>query len=204
MISDNNEHSLIEGLQQLQLTVSHEPLMNYLYLLKKWNRAYNLTSIHDIPAMITKHLLDSLAISPWLKGNQILDAGAGAGLPGIPLAIANPKIQFTLLDSNGKKTRFMQEAKRVLKLDNVDIVESRAEQYQPDKQFDMIICRAFTEISQLINWTAHLIDPKGQWLAMKGHRPDVELQAINKTHQLHFYTVPGLTGERCCVIINAN
>lgn len=192
---------LSTGLEKLGLTASVQDLLDYLHLLKKWNHTYNLTSIRDISAMITKHLLDSLAISPWLKGPHLLDVGAGAGFPGIPIALAHPQLQVTLLDSNGKKVRFMKEAKRVLDLKNVEIVESRAEDYAPTQRFDTVMCRALTELHQLLNWTKELIAPQGQWLAMKGHRPDLELAMIQQAYQLHFYQVPGLLGDRCCVII---
>lgn len=195
--------ALEQGLQQLGLDISVYTLLDYLKILQKWNRIYNLTSIRDLPTMVTKHLLDSLAISPWLQGERLLDVGTGAGFPGIPLALAHPQLHITLLDSNGKKTRFLQEVKRILHLNNVEIVNSRAEAYTPSLPFDMILSRAFTELSQFILWTKHLLKPSsGQWLAMKGHRPEVELNALHNSYTLHFYQVPGLEEERCCIIIN--
>ena len=128
-MSDENTQILLEGMQQLKLDFPCEGLLNYLTLLHKWNQAYNLTAVRDMKAMVTRHLLDSLAILPWLHGTRILDVGTGAGLPGIPLAIARPDLHVVLLDSNGKKARFLQEAKRALALSNVDIVQTRVENY---------------------------------------------------------------------------
>ncbi len=192
------------GLQQLGLAVEPHLFMQYLALLAKWNRTYNLTAIRDVNEMVTKHLLDSLAILPWIQGSRVIDIGAGAGLPGIPLAIANPNLDIVLLDSNGKKVSFMQEAKRVLQLDNIKVEQSRVETYRPEHSFDTVMSRAFSNLAQMINWTKQLIIPSGTWLAMKGRYPEAELQTINLPYQVKTYSVPGLTGERCCVIIKNN
>ena len=136
---------LQEGLRQLcpsQLGL-YTPLMDYIYLLAKWNKAYNLTAIRDVPSMVTKHLLDSLALLPYLKGARILDVGTGAGLPGVVLALAKPTSHFVLLDSNGKKTSFLQEVRRVLQLKNSEIIQSRAELYRDTTGFDTVLSRAF-------------------------------------------------------------
>ncbi|MDP1604966.1 MAG: 16S rRNA (guanine(527)-N(7))-methyltransferase RsmG [Legionella sp.] len=194
--------ALEHGLAILAIETAAEPLMDYLFLLDKWNRAYNLTGVKDLESMITRHLLDSLAISPWIFGTRLLDVGAGAGLPGIPLAIANPELRVTLLDSNGKKTRFMQEAKRVLKLDNIEIIQNRVENYHPTDAFDTVTSRAFSDLAQMICWTKHLIAVPGKWLAMKGRFPEAELAAIQHDYQIKTYSVPGLDGERCCVLID--
>ncbi len=199
-----SEHELKQGLQQLGLSVPVEPLLQYLLLLQKWNKAYNLTAIRDFPEMVRKHLLDSLAISPWLQGQRIIDVGTGAGLPGIPLAIAHPHLQFSLLDSNGKKIRFMQEVKRQLSLGNIEIIESRVENYKPAVGFDTVVSRAFSDLSQMISWTEHLIASGGIWLAMKGRHPETELNTINRSYKVIPYDVPGLDGERCCIIIANN
>ncbi|KTD52050.1 glucose inhibited division protein B GidB [Legionella quinlivanii] len=195
------EKELEKGLQQLGLSVSPEPLLNYLMLLQKWNKAYNLTAIRDLPAMLSKHLLDSLAISPWLQGPRLIDVGTGAGLPGIPLAIAHPHLQVSLLDSNGKKIRFLQEVKRQLDLSNIEIIESRVENYKPATGFDTVISRAFSDLSQMISWTKHLLASGGIWLAMKGRYPEIELSTIDQGYKVIPYSVPGLDGERCCIII---
>jgi len=194
--------ALRSGLQALGLDTPCEPLMHYLYLLQKWNKAYNLTAIRDLDQMITRHLLDSLAIYPWLSGSRIIDVGTGAGLPGIPLALTHPQCQFVLLDSNGKKTRFLREVKRVLQINNIEIEQSRVENYRPEQGFDTVISRAFSDLGQMLDWTGHLIAESGQWLAMKGRYPETELNTITRPYQVQTYTVPGLDGERCCVTID--
>lgn len=194
--------SLRQGLQALGLTTPVEPLMNYLHLLIKWNSAYNLTAIRDLPGMVTRHLLDSLAISPWLKGPRIIDVGTGAGLPGIPLALAHPHLQFVLLDSNGKKIRFLQEVKRVIQIPNIDMIQTRVENYRPEQGFDTVTSRAFSDLAQMVSWTEHLIANDGQWLAMKGRYPETELHPITRPCRVQSYKVPGLEGERCCVTID--
>ncbi|CDZ76332.1 Ribosomal RNA small subunit methyltransferase G [Legionella massiliensis] len=195
------EELLSKGLEQLGLALAANPLMSYLLLLQKWNKTYNLTAVRDLDVMITRHLFDSLAILPWIRGKHVLDVGTGAGFPGIPLALAKPDTQFVLLDSNGKKTRFLQEIKRRLQLDNVEVIQSRAENYHPSVDFDTVTSRAFSELAQMLKWTHHLIGTNGIWLAMKGRYPETELASISLPYQVHPYTVPGLDGERCCVII---
>ncbi len=192
---------LEQGLRQLGCQAPSETLSQYLHLLDKWNRAYNLTAVRDMEAMVSRHILDSLAILPWVKGECLLDVGSGAGFPGIPLAIANPQLHVVLLDSNGKKIRFLQEAKRVLSLVNVDIIQTRVENYHPSHGFDTVTSRAFSELEQMINWTSHLIAKEGIWLAMKGRYPEAELASLDHPYRVETYTVPGLEGERCCVIV---
>jgi 16S rRNA (guanine527-N7)-methyltransferase len=192
---------LNEGLQQFALESISSSLANYLLLLKRWNLTYNLTAIRDLESMVSKHLLDSLAILPWLKGHRIIDVGTGPGFPGIPLALARPEINFVLLDSNGKKTRFLQEVKRQLDLKNVEIVQFRVENYHPTQGFDTVLSRAFSDLAQMIEWTQHLIADKGIWLAMKGRYPDTELNEIEQNCKVTRYTVAGIEGERCCVLI---
>lgn len=190
-----------EGLEKLGFIDSKEPLMDYLKLLDKWNKTYNLTAIRDLSEMAIRHILDSLAISPWLRGNSILDIGTGPGLPGIPLAISHPHLKFTLLDSNGKKTRFLDEVKRRLQLNNVEVVQSRAENYQPSLDFDTLTSRAFSDVKQMLHWTKHLASSHSIWLAMKGRYPETELDSLTFPYQVEEYKVPGLDGERCCIII---
>ncbi|WP_115707588.1 16S rRNA (guanine(527)-N(7))-methyltransferase RsmG [Legionella sainthelensi] len=192
---------LEQGLQSLALKTISTSLSDYLFLLNKWNSTYNLTAIRDVEVMVCKHILDSLAILPWLKGNRIIDVGTGAGLPGIPLALAQPEINFVLLDSNGKKTRFLNEVKRQLNLKNLEIVQSRVENYHPAEGFDTVLSRAFSSLGQMIQWTHHLIADKGIWLAMKGRFPDLELNDIKQNCTVKSYSVAGVDGERCCVII---
>ncbi|CAM4383134.1 MAG: Ribosomal RNA small subunit methyltransferase G [Legionella sp.] len=195
------KHLLEQGLKQFNLEAISAPLLDYLFLLKKWNLAYNLTAVRDLESMVNKHLLDSLAIVPWVQGKRIIDVGTGPGLPGIPLAIALPEKSFVLLDSNGKKTRFLNEVKRQLDLKNLEIVQIRVENYHPTQGFDTVISRAFSSLAQMIHWTKHLVANDGIWLAMKGRYPDAELQEIEQNCKVEHYTVEGVEGERCCVLI---
>lgn len=200
-LSTSTTELLINGLNALQLETATDPLVSYLALLDKWNKAYNLTAVRDPDQMVIRHLLDSLAINPWVSGQSLLDVGTGAGLPGIPLAIINPTLQVVLLDSNGKKTRFLEEVRRKLNLKNVEVIQSRVENYQPAFDFDTVTSRAFSELAQMLKWTSHLIGKTGIWLAMKGRYPETELTSIHYPYQIKPYTVPGLDEERCCVII---
>lgn len=202
MINHTEQELLDSGLKALGLENPLPLLADYLCLLQKWNKAYNLTSIRDFPTMITKHILDSLAVTSWIKGEALLDVGTGAGLPGIPLAIAFPQLKVTLIDSNGKKIRFLEEVKRQLHLNNISLYQSRVEDFEPEARFDTVISRALTELEQFVQWTGHLMAPQGRWIAMKGHQPDVELQRLNRPYQLFSYTVPHLDSERCCIIID--
>ncbi len=201
MISNKAVYELEAGLEKLGIQMKTEALGQYLALLQKWNRSYNLTAIKDVETMVARHILDSLAISKWVEGSRLLDVGSGAGLPGIPLAIFQPELQVVLLDSNGKKTRFLEEVKRRLFLDNVEIVQTRVESYQPLQHFDTVTTRAFSELSQMLNWTHHLIKKNGRWLAMKGRLPQTELASITFPYQVKPYSVPGLDNECCCIII---
>lgn len=199
------EQLLQNGLASLHIDPCYQPqLLQYLLLLDKWNKTYNLTAIRTLPAMVTRHILDSLAITPYLHGKRILDVGSGAGLPGIALSISNPTLNIVLIDSNGKKIRFLHEVKRALQLANVDVVHSRVENYRPSFSFDTVISRAVGELKQLIAWTRHLIAADGIWLAMKGQEPHVEIAAITSPYvvQVHPYQVPGINEERCAVIIS--
>ncbi len=178
-----------------------ENIETYLELLQKWNKAYNLTAINDKESMFKLHILDSLAILPYIQGQKIIDIGTGAGLPGIVIAIAKPELSVTLLDSNGKKIRFLQEVKRVLKLDNINVVQSRVEDYHPDINFDTVVSRAFSNIKNMQEWSQHLLATDGIWLAMKGRKPDAELSVTTTPYQIHTYQVPEIVGERCCIIL---
>jgi 16S rRNA (guanine527-N7)-methyltransferase len=198
----NELELLTKGLNSLGCSLSPEPLMAYLELLSKWNKAYNLTAIRDLENMVTHHILDSLAIIPWINGVSLLDVGTGAGLPGIPLAMALPSLNVVLLDSNGKKIRFLREVKRALQLTNIEIVQTRVEAYHPPSGFDTVTSRAFSTIESFIQCTQHLLSAQGIWLAMKGRFPDTELETIHHPYRVETYAVPGISGERCCVIIN--
>jgi 16S rRNA (guanine527-N7)-methyltransferase len=201
MMTEPFETLLAQGIADLSLNMPIEPLLSYLDLLQKWNKAYNLTAIRDKADMVVKHCLDSLSIAQFVQGNRLLDVGSGAGLPGIPLALQNPERPIVLLDSNGKKTRFLREVKRQLRLSHVEIIESRVEAYHPEERFDTITSRAFSELTPMIQWTEHLIADHGIWLAMKGRHPDSELASLQYPHQVIHYEVPYLPEERHCVII---
>ena len=166
----------------------------------KWNKAYNLSAIRDPKQMIPLHLLDSLIVHSYIQEvDRIIDVGTGPGLPGIVLAIMNPEKQFTLLDSNGKKTRFLFQAKLALKLDNISIINDRVEAYQPEQGFDMIVSRAFASISDMTYWCTHLLAEKGIFLAMKGIYPTEEFAEVADKYELiesHELNVPGVDAER--------
>jgi 16S rRNA (guanine527-N7)-methyltransferase len=177
-------------------------LLDYQALLERWNATYNLTAVRDPAEMITRHVLDSLAILPYVQGARLADLGTGPGLPGVVLAIAAPGREIVLVDSNGKKVRFLREAIRALKLDGVRAEQARVEDVTG--QFDCITARAFASLADMLGWGGHLLAPDGIWLAMKGKRPDDELAGIpagfevRATHEL---TVPGLPAERHLLVL---
>ncbi|MFC4525663.1 16S rRNA (guanine(527)-N(7))-methyltransferase RsmG [Dyella halodurans] len=179
-----------------------ERLLDYQELLARWNATYNLTAVRDPAEMVTRHLLDSLAILPYVRGETLADLGTGPGLPGIPLAIAAPGRQILLVDSNGKKVRFLREAIRSLKLEGVRAVQSRVEDVEG--QFDCITARAFASLADMLAWGGHLLTKEGIWLAMKGKRPDDEMPGVPAEFELrgtHALSVPGLEGERHLVVL---
>mgnify|MGYP003127965428 CR=1 FL=1 len=195
-------HRLKVGFEALGLShLDPEPFVQYLALLVQWNRAYNLTAVRDAEEMVGRHILDSLAIIPYLRGSRWLDVGTGPGLPGIPLALAHPNAELALLDSNGKKTRFLREVVGKLSLSQVEVVESRVEIYHPTRAFDTVVSRAFSALEPMVEKTQHLIDARGLWLAMKGRVPEDELIHLGKSYVTRTYTVPGVFGERSCILI---
>lgn len=203
---------LDRGLRQLELNLPAEAaprLLAYVELLQHWNRAYNLTAVRDPLQMIPRHLLDSLAILPFLQlapGARLIDVGSGAGLPGIPLAIACPQLSITLLDSNGKKTRFLRQALAELGLDNVSVVQERVERYHPGQPYDAVTCRAFAALPDILNGCAHLLRPGGRVLAMKGMLPGQELSQLPKGFNVlacEVLRVPDLEGERHLLVLAA-
>jgi 16S rRNA (guanine527-N7)-methyltransferase len=181
-----------------------ELLLQFMSLIEKWNKAYNLTAIRNKEEMARLHMLDSLAILPHLHGQRLIDIGTGAGLPGIPLAIFRPDMEFVLLDSNAKKTRFVQQVILELKLKNVSVLHSRVETYQPIKRFDSVVSRAFTNLSDMIRLTEHLLNENGLLLAMKGQSPHEELAELNQSYQVIPILVPQVDAERCLISICAN
>ena len=189
------------GLAQLALdTTLAAPLLDYLALLARWNATYNLTAIRDPREMLAKHLLDSLAMQPFVRELRTLaDLGTGPGLPGIPLAIATPSLQVTLVESNGKKARFLREAVRQLKLGNVQVAESRIEAFRPVAPFAAITARALATLPLILKLGGHLLAPAGRLLAMKGVVPADEIAALPPGWQvtaIHPLQVPGLAAER--------
>ena len=202
---------LAEALKKLENRIPGEKeidsLFGYALLLIKWNRIYNLTAATDIESIIVSHLLDSLSIKPYLKGLRILDIGSGAGLPGIPLAIGLSGAEFVLLDSNGKKTRFMQQAAMELGLGNVRVEKCRIEEYRPELPFDTVISRAFSNLSEFVEVSRGLCNSAGQILAMKGRHPRDEIQAADLegfSVEVQPLDVPGLNAERHVVCIKPN
>ncbi|PHS71621.1 MAG: 16S rRNA (guanine(527)-N(7))-methyltransferase RsmG [Methylophaga sp.] len=192
---------LQQGCQDLGLVLTLEQqqkLLLYVELLAKWNKVYNLTSVRDEGEMISRHILDSLAILPFLSGTSMLDVGSGAGLPGIPVAIARPDLAVTLLDSNSKKTRFLQQVKAELALSNLSVVHSRIEHAELPR-FSMVTARAFSTIDNIIDLTGRHCDDAGCLLLMKGAYPEEELKFISTSFMLKevvSLTVPGCDGQR--------
>jgi 16S rRNA (guanine527-N7)-methyltransferase len=218
------EVRLLAGLSALGLDATlAPPLLAYLAELQKWNRAYNLTAVREPAQMVTRHILDSLSVLrrngdqtaiseiPKLQSDphfseplRLLDVGSGAGLPGIPLAIARPDLSVTLLDAGGKKARFLRHVQRTLKLGNVAVVEERAERFQPQAPFDVVISRAFAELGDFLEQTAHLAAPDGEWLAMKGKLGAAELKDLPagfRVANVEALQVPGLSEQRHLVIV---
>ena len=180
-ISRALQQELRQGLEQLGLAANDgqvASLISYLQLLEKWNHHFNLSGIDDIDDMVSMHLLDSLSINAYLQGSIIVDVGTGAGLPGIPLAIMNPEKNFLLIDSNGKKTRFLFQVKIDLQLENISIVNTRIEHYQNQQQIDMVMCRAFSSLEDVVTKSQHLFGKKTKLLAMKGRYPEQELREL--------------------------
>ncbi len=196
------QEPLAAGIAALGLTLpegAESKLLAYLALLDKWNRVYNLTAVRDAERMVSHHVLDSLAAAPYFQGAAVLDVGSGGGLPGIPLAIARPELQVTLIDSIAKKTAFLLQAKAELGLVNLQVVTGRVEAFKPETTFDVITSRAFSDLKEFVTLTRHLLAPTGHWLAMKGLMPHEEIVSLPdwvKVSANHALTVPGLEASR--------
>lgn len=176
-----------------------QQLVDYLDLLAKWNKAYNLTAVRDEGQMVTRHLLDSLAIAKHVQGQRLIDVGTGAGLPGIPLAIVFPQREFHLLDSNGKKTRFLFQVKTALGLDNMEVHQARVEAFQAAQPYDAVLSRAFASLQDMVRDCRHLLGPAGRFLAMKGAYPSQEVELTSRmgaSVAVYSVTVPGLHEQR--------
>jgi 16S rRNA (guanine527-N7)-methyltransferase len=200
---------LSRGVEALGLTLSPVQLgqlHSYLALLAKWNKVYNLTAVREENKMVSHHLLDSLAVLPHLKGGRLLDVGSGGGLPGIPLAIARGDMQVTLLDSHQKKTAFLKQVAIDLGLDNVEVVQQRVEEYEPETLFDTVISRAFADLGEFAALSRHLLAPGGQFAAMKGIHPHEEIAQLPEgvtLRQVVPLTVRGLDAQRHLLLLEA-
>jgi len=207
LVTPQHAEELTLGARELGVELSetqHAQLLAYLALLIKWNKAYNLTAVRDPDEMVSRHLLDSLSVVPFIDGERQLDVGSGGGMPGIPLAIMFPDMKVTLLDSNGKKTRFLTQVKLELALSNLTVIHSRAEAFQPELPFTGIISRAFSSLEDFTGWTRHMGDSKTRWLAMKGLHPADELVALPADFHLESaqaLAVPGCQGQRHLLIL---
>jgi len=199
------QNILQQGLQALDIAYDEsqlQDLLKFIKLIEKWNKAYNLTAVRDRDEMARLHILDSLTLLPFIDGKRVADIGTGAGLPGIPLAIFLPDVEFVLVDSNSKKTRFVQQAILELKLKNVTVLHSRVENFQPDKLFSTVMMRAFASLDDIMQLSQHLIDPLGVLLAMKGQQPEAnEIESLTVPYSIIPLKVPEVDAERCLIRI---
>ncbi len=208
--TSSHQQELIDGASQLKISLEDSQtsqLLAYLALLNKWNKAYNLTAVRDPAQMVSRHLLDSLSVLPFVQKTpgRWLDVGSGGGMPGIILAIMLPGHEFHLLDSNGKKTRFLTQVRLELGLKNVTVIHNRIEQHQVEQPYNGIISRAFSSLADFTGWTSHLADAQTLWLAMKGMQPEEELQQLPQQFVVtenHRLAVPGCQGQRHLLIIS--
>lgn len=201
-MDDQLTTELQRGCDALELSVSAQQralLLDYLALLVKWNKAYNLTAVRLPSRMVARHLLDSLAIFPHIDGQRLIDVGTGAGLPGVPMAILYPQREFHLLDSNGKKTRFLFQVKTALGLDNMTVHHARVESFRDERAFDAVLSRAFASLEDMVEGCRHLAGDQGRFLAMKGALPEQELASVEASFEIaavHTLNVPGLDEQR--------
>ena len=182
-------------------------LIAYVDMLHKWNKAYNLTSVRDPNDMLVRHILDSIVVAPHLQGERFIDVGTGPGLPGIPLSIVRPDAHFTLLDSLGKRVRFLRQVQHELKLENITPVQSRVEDFPSEPPFDGVISRAFASLNDMVSWCHHLPGQSGRFYALKGMLPEDEIASLPaefSVESVEKLCVPQLDGERHLVVIKPN
>jgi 16S rRNA (guanine527-N7)-methyltransferase len=193
---------LLAGASDLGLDLDSsqaETLLHLVDALEETNAHFNLTAIRDRPGMLRKHVLDSLSLQPYLRGNRMVDVGTGAGFPGLPLAIVNPARSFSLIEATGKKVRFVMQTADRLGCANVEVIHARAEAYRPFELFDTVMARALASLADFVAYAGHLCAPDGRLLAMKGKRPDEELSAVPKAFRVvavHRLKLPGLDDQR--------
>ncbi|MFQ3198164.1 MAG: 16S rRNA (guanine527-N7)-methyltransferase [Paraglaciecola sp.] len=204
-MTDNNQalsDLLRKHINKTQLQVSSKQivqLVEFVNLLHKWNKAYNLTSVRDPKEMVVKHIMDSIIVAPHLTEQQYIDVGTGPGLPGIPLAIMHPDKSFILLDSLGKRVRFMKQVAYELKLANIQPVQSRVEDFASQVPIDAVLSRAFASLKDMLHWCQHLVDSAGTFVALKGQLPQQEIEELPegfKITEIVRLDIPDLTGER--------
>jgi len=201
---------LADGIAAIGLTIPQETqtlLLRYLALIQKWNSVYNLTALRDPETMLVRHLLDSLAIAPHIDGKRIADVGSGAGLPGIPLALAHPECYVALIESNHKKAIFLQQVRIELDIKNVEVVAGRVENFRFEEGFDIVISRAFSDLTDFVKLSAHLCKPGGKLFAMKGIYPHEELSQLPTqftVEKILPIAVPGLVADRHLIVIKRN
>ncbi|WP_371195328.1 16S rRNA (guanine(527)-N(7))-methyltransferase RsmG [Glaciecola sp. SC05] len=202
------KEQLVNLIAQTTLCVTEQQIdtiIGFVLLMNKWNKAYNLSSVREPDQMLVKHIMDALVVAPFINGQRIADVGTGPGLPGVPLAIVFPEKQFTLIDSLGKRIRFIKQACYELKITNVNAIQSRVEDLLSDPLFDTVISRAFASLSDMLNWCEHLVDNNGEFLALKGQLHQDELSEVPKQFTVAQTTalyVPSLIGERHLVSIH--
>ncbi len=201
------ESVLADGASQLGLSLSQDQiqrLLQYFQELHRWNRKVNLSGVRDLDEMLSVHGLDSLSVHTWIQGDSVVDVGTGGGLPGVVLSIVFPEKSFLLLDANGKKTRFLTHVTNLLELNNVEVVQARAEDHQVASGFDVVICRAFASLNKILSQSGHLCATNGVVLAMKGRYPSQELTELPGhwvCRQVHPLSVPRVQGERHLVVM---
>lgn len=198
---------LVLGLDELGIALSPERsccLLEFLSLLSKWNKVYNLTAIRDPADMLSHHLLDSLSVSPYLCGQRVLDIGTGPGLPGIPLSILHAGKSFVLIDSNGKKTRFVRQAVLELGLSNVEVVQERVDRFQNELLFDTMVTRAYSAMPGILSGASHLLKKGGRILAMRGRMPDQPIDYPGFKASIIPTRVPGLHAERHILMLTSD